>query len=426
MSEKTWFGHPRGLTILFLTNMWEQFSYYGMRTLLVYYMTKQLLLAQETSSLIYGIYTACAYFTPLVGGFIADRYLGKRRAIIVGGCVMALGHFMMTQESLFYVALATIAIGNGLFLPSLPSQIKDLYASSDPRAGRAFNVYYVGVNIGAVLAIFGCGALGELYGWHWGFGTAGVGMVIGVLIYLAGQRHLPAQAQQPRVVQPSAPREGLALDTLLLLFGVGAAVAVFRSAYEQMGNTVMLWADTGVDRIAGHFTIPATWFILINPACVMLITPLLLAWWRKREAAGFNPPPTRRMATGALIVAASYLLLATLSWNAGDARVHWTLFALFWVVLTVGELFILPTGLGLFARLAPPRIGATTVASWFLATFAGNFAAGLVGTLWSRISHPAFFALLAAICATAGLGLYLMDGRARREGQDLTPQAEPG
>src|SRR6187455_1177093 len=308
-TEKTWFGHPRGLTVLFLTNMWEQFSFYGMRTLLVYYMTKQLLLAQESSSLIYGLYAGCAYLTPLLGGFIADRYLGKRLAIIIGGSVMALGHFMMTQESLFYAALATIAIGNGLFLPSLPSQIKDLYAPGDPRAGRAFNVYYVGVNIGAVLAIFGCGALGELYGWHWGFGTAGVGMVIGVLIYLAGQRHLPAQAQQPRVVQPSAPREGLALDTLLLLFGVGAAVAVFRSAYEQMGNTVMLWADTGVDRIAWHFTIPATWFILINPACVMLITPLLLAWWRKREAAGFYPPPTRRMATGALIVAASYLLL---------------------------------------------------------------------------------------------------------------------
>ena len=140
--EKTWLGHPRGLTILFLTNMWEQFSYYGMRTLLVYYMTKQLLLAQETSSLIYGLYTGCAYFTPLVGGFIADRFLGKKRAIIIGGSVMACGHFMMTQEPLFYAALATIAIGNGLFLPSLPSQIKDLYQPGDPRAGRAFNVYY--------------------------------------------------------------------------------------------------------------------------------------------------------------------------------------------------------------------------------------------------------------------------------------------
>ena len=230
---------------------------------------------------------------------------------------------------------------------------------------------------------------------------------------LAGSVATGAQAQQPRVTQSTAPREGLALDTVLLLFGVGAAVAVFRSAYEQMGNTVMLWADTSVDRLAGSFTIPATWFILINPACVMLITPLLLAWWRRREAAGLDPLPTRRMAAGALIVGASYLLLAALSWNAGSASVHWLWFVLFWVVLTVGELFILPTGLGLFARLAPPRIGATTVASWFLATFAGNFAAGLVGTLWSRLSHPAFFALLAAICAAAALGLGLFSGRAR-------------
>ena len=288
-SEKTWFGHPRGLTVLFLTNMWEQFSYYGMRAILVYYMTKQLLLAQDTSSIIYGIYTGVAYFTPLIGGFIADRFLGKKRAIIIGGSVMALGHFMMTQEPLFYVALATIAIGNGLFLPSLPSQIRDLYPPGDPRAGRAYNVYYVGVNIGGFLAMLVCGALGETFGWHWGFGAAGVGMVTGLLFYLWGQRYLPAQDQLPRAELPAAPRENMARDTLLLLFGLGVAVAVFRSAYEQVGNTVALWADTGVDKMAGEFSIPMTWFIAINPLCVMLITPLLLAWWRKREAAGLDP-----------------------------------------------------------------------------------------------------------------------------------------
>ena len=201
-SEPTWFGHPRGLTVLFLTNMWEQFSYYGMRAILVYYMTKQLLLAQDTSSVIYGIYTGCAYFTPLIGGFIADRFLGKKRAIIIGGSVMALGHFMMTLEPLFYVALATIAIGNGLFLPSLPSQIRDLYSPGDPRAGRAYNVYYVGVNIGGFLAMLVCGALGEAFGWHWGFGAAGVGMVTGLLIYLWGQRYLPAET---RSLAPSYP-----------------------------------------------------------------------------------------------------------------------------------------------------------------------------------------------------------------------------
>ncbi len=423
--EKTWFGHPRGLTVLFLTNMWEQFSFYGMRAILVYYMTKQLLLAQGSSSIIYGIYTGCAYFTPLIGGFIADRFLGKKRAIIIGGSVMALGHFMMTLEPLFYVALATIAIGNGLFLPSLPSQIRDLYPRGDPRAGRAYNVYYVGVNIGGFLAMLVCGALGETLGWHWGFGAAGVGMVTGLLFYLWGQRYLPSQAL-PRTELPAAPRENMARDTLLLLFGLGVAVAVFRSAYEQVGNTVALWADSGVDKMAGQFSIPMTWFISLNPLCVMLITPLLLAWWRKREAAGLDPMPTRRMATGALIVGGSYLFLAALSWNAGNVAVHWQWFALFWVVLTFGELFILPTGLGLFARLAPQRLGATTVASWFLATFAGNLAAGVVGTLWTRMSHPAFFVLLAVICLISAIGLRLMDSRARQVVPAFRPQTDPG
>jgi POT family proton-dependent oligopeptide transporter len=425
-SEKTWFGHPRGLTVLFFTNMWEQFSFYGMRAILVYYMTKQLLLAQDTSSIIYGIYTGCAYFTPLIGGYIADRVLGKRRAIIIGGSVMALGHFMMTLEPLFFVALATIAIGNGLFLPSLPSQIRDLYAPGDPRAGRAYNVYYVGVNIGGFLAMLVCGALGETFGWHWGFGAAGVGMVTGLAFYLWGQRYLPAQALQARTELPAAPRENMARDTLLMLFGLGAAVAVFRSAYEQVGNTVALWADVGVDKMAGQFSIPMTWFISLNPLCVMLLTPLLLAWWRKREAAGLDPLPTRRMATGALIVGASYLFLAALSWNAGNVAVHWPWFALFWVVLTFGELFVLPTGLGLFARLAPRRLGVTTVASWFLATFAGNLAAGLVGTLWTRMSHPAFFALLAVICVFSAAGLRLMDTRARLVIQQTRVDPNPG
>jgi POT family proton-dependent oligopeptide transporter len=424
--EKTWFGHPRGLTVLALTNTWEQFSYYGMRALLVYYMTKQLLMGQATSSVVYGIYTACAYFTPLIGGLIADRVLGKKRAIIIGGSVMALGHFMMTLEPLFYVALATIAIGNGLFLPSLPSQIGDLYERGDPRAGRAYNVYYVGVNIGGFLAPLICGTLGEVLGWHWGFGAAGVGMVIGLVIYLSGQRYLPAQTQLPRIEQHSAPRENMARDTVLLLFGLGVAVTVFRSAYEQIGNTVALWADTGVDKVAGQFVIPMTWFISINPLCVMLMTPVLLAWWRKREAAGFTQLPTQRMATGALIVSASYLLLAALSLHADNVDVRWPWFALFFFVLTVGELFILPTGLGLFARLAPRRLGATTVASWFLASFAGSLAAGLVGSLWTQMSHPVFFALLAAICAFAAIGLRLMDSRARLVAEVSRPRADPG
>ncbi len=200
--EPTWFGQPPGLTVLFLTNMWETFSYYGMRALLVYYMTKHLLFTQGHSSFVYGAYTACAYFTPIVGGAVADRYLGKTRAITIGASVMAAGHFMMAFEPLLYPALATIALGNGLFLPSLPSQVGDVYRPGDPRRAWAFNVYYVGINIGGFLAPLVCGTLGEAYGWHYGFAAAGVGMLVGLAIYLSGRRHLPRPP--PRVSRAAA------------------------------------------------------------------------------------------------------------------------------------------------------------------------------------------------------------------------------
>lgn len=409
-TDATWFGHPRGLTILFLTNMWEQFSYYGMRALLVYFMTKELLLAQTQASFIYGAYTAAAYFTPILGGVLADRWLGKRRAIIIGASIMAAGHFMMAFDAFFYLALATIALGNGLFLPSLPSQVGDLYARTDARRGWAFNVYYVGINIGGFLAPLICGTVGELYGWHYGFGLAGIGMVLGLVIYVAGQRYLPpdtGSAQLP--VHDGAPRS-LGRETVLVLLGIGFAVTVFRAAYEQVGNTVALWADSGVDRAIGDFVIPMTWFQSLNPLFVMLLTPPLLAWWHRRAAAGVDQAPLRRMACGALIVSGAYLLLATVGWSAGGAATGWIWLVLFFLVLTIGELFILPTGLGLFARLAPRHLGSTTVAAWFLVTFAGSLSAGLVGGLWSRFEPGAFFALLAALAALSAGLLWRLNG----------------
>ena len=285
-NQQTWFGQPRGLTILFLTEMWEKFSYYGMRALLVYYMTKQLLIGQEKASFIYGTYTAMAYFTPIFGGVIADRWLGKRRAVIIGGSIMAAGHFMMTFEPLFYLALATIALGNGLFLPSLPSQINDLYRPDDPRRGWAYNVYYVGINIGGFLAPLVCGTLGEFYGWHWGFGAAGVGMLRGPGDLRARRQVSARSGARSRAsgagVRPAPPRNYR--STLLLLLAIGLAVTVFRGAYEQVGNTVALWADVGIDRTTALLTIPMTWFQSLNPLLVFMMTPLLLARWRRRAA----------------------------------------------------------------------------------------------------------------------------------------------
>lgn len=410
----TWFGQPRGLTVLFLTNMWEQFSYYGMRALLVYYMTKELLLPQGQSSFVYGAYTATAYFTPIVGGVVADRLLGKRRAVVLGASIMAAGHFMMAFEPIFYAALGVIALGNGLFLPSLPSQINDLYGPGDARRGWAYNLYYLGINVGGFLAPLVCGTLGEVYGWHYGFGAAGVGMLAGLLIYVWGKRYLPPEPPRTRPVDEPAAHWADHRATALVLLGVALSVTVFRGAYEQVGNTVALWADGGVDRQAGGFLIPATWFQALNPLLVMLMTPGLLAWWSARARKGRGDAPARRMAAGAVIVAAAYLLLAVASWSGGTERASWLWLLAFFVAFTLGELFILPTGLGLFARLAPPRLGATTVAAWFLTIFSGSLSAGLVGTLWGEMPPASFFAMLAGIAVAAALLLRALDAPVRR------------
>ena len=412
ITEKTWFGQPRGLTVLFLTNMWEQFSYYGMRALLIYYMTKELLFDQQVSSFIYGTYTAFAYFTPIIGGAIADRWLGKRRAVIIGATIMALGHFMMTFEPLLYVALGTIALGNGLFLPTLPSQINDLYEAGDPRRPWAYNVYYVGINIGGFLAPLVCGTLGEVYGWHWGFGAAGLGMLAGLVIYVAGGKYLPEERSRFAVTENPARTSGS--KPYLFLLGIGLAVTVFRGAYEQVGNTVALWADTGVDRVIGSWTIPMTWFQSLNPLLVILITPMLLAHWQRRAALGKEHEPIIKMAMGALIVAVAYVLLAAASLISGDQPANALWLVAFFGIFTLGELYILPNGLGLFARLAPPRFGATTVAAWYLTIFSGSLAAGLVGTLWSVFDRPVFFMLLSAIATASAVILYFLSPTAKR------------
>jgi POT family proton-dependent oligopeptide transporter len=325
---------------------------------------------------------------------------------------MACGHDRCADEH--RPALAQPAVGD--------------HAADDPRRAWAYNVYYVGVNIGGFLAPLICGTLGELYGWHWGFGAAGVGMLAGLVIYLAGGKYLPPE--QARTIAPAeeaqaARRRG----TWGLLLGIGLAVTVFRGAYEQVGNTVALWAGSGVDRGLGAVQIPMTWFQSLNPLLVMVMTPFLLARWKRRAAAGKEHSPVQKMAIGALVVASSYLILAVAAFTAGSGAASWLWLAGFFLILTLGELYILPNGLGLFARLAPPRLGATTVAAWYLAIFTGSLFAGLVGSLWSRIAHPAFFILLAVIASAAALFLLLLDRPARRifatETAEMPLQAEP-
>jgi POT family proton-dependent oligopeptide transporter len=406
-----WFGQPRGLVVLFLTEMWEKFSFYGMKALLIYYMIRHLQFPQADASLIYGAYTGGVYFTPIFGGYIADRWLGRRRAILIGGSLMAMGHFTLAFETLFFPALLLIALGNGLFLPNLPSQVGDLYDDKDPRRGGSYNVYYVGVNLGALLAPLVCGTLGELYGWHIGFGSAGVGMCLGLVIYVLGSRHLPPD--RPRAAEPKDEVKHAAGNLWPLLW-VALAVVVFRSAYEQGGNTLAVWAESSVDRALWGRTVPVTWMQSLNPLLVFLFTPFVVAGWRRAATRGREPSSLAKMAMGAAGVALSYLTLALLQASHGSTPVSMVWVVAFFALYTLGELYILPVGLGLFARLAPKGMGATVIAAWFLASFGGNLLSGVVGRHLESLGATSFFVVLAAIAGAAAAALLALAPTLRR------------
>ncbi|RAO78322.1 peptide MFS transporter [Dyella jiangningensis] len=410
--ESNWFGHPAGLSILFLTEMWEMFSFFGMRALLVYYMTMHLRIGQEHASLIYGVYAAFVYFTPVFGGIVADRWLGKRNSVVIGGATMALGHFMMASEPLFYPALATIALGNGLFLPSLASQIEGLYRHDDPRAGNAYNIYYIGINLGAFLAPLVCGTLGEAFGWHWGFTAAGLGMLLSLVIYLGGSRYLPPEpVRSEAAIRTRHPVDRAVMQRFGFLITVAAIVVVFRGAYEQVGNTIALWASEGVDRqVTAGWSIPMTWFQSLDSLVVFTATPLLVIRWARLAKRGIETPWLKKMAFGAAVVGASYLILAAVAaWSeVHGTRASWVWLLGWFIMMTLGELYILPIGLGLFGRMAPEGFRATSIATWFFAGFFGNLLAGALGTLWSSLTHGWFFVLIGLVAGLAAALLYIL------------------
>ncbi len=432
------FGHPKGLSVLFATEMWERFSYYGMRALLVLYMTKYLLLAghaehvlglatlrrglealfgplalQPLSSQIYGFYTALVYATPILGGLLADRVLGQRRTVIVGAVLMALGHFMMAFDHLFLVALLALILGSGTFKPNISTQVGGLYPPGDRRRDRAFSIFYVGINIGAFFAPLVCGTLGEEAGWHYGFAAAGVGMVIGLCIYLYGLRHLPpdpkAQFQAraaPAALSRLSREEWRSLLVLLALF---VPTTLFWAVYEQQGNTITLWANAEADRsialFGWHTEIPTTWFLAINPFLIFAFTPLVVALWTRQAAQRREPPSILKMALGCFGEALAYLVLALAAWHAGSGKTSWLWLLAYFTILTLGELYLSPVGLSLVTKLAPARMLSLVMGFWLATNFIGNFLAGWLGSFWSTMSRAGFFLTAAAIAAFAGLAI---------------------
>ena len=409
------FGHPRGLTYLFATEMWERFSYYGMRALLTLYMVKYLfqpghaesvigyaqlkgayesllgpLGVQPFASHIYGDYTALVYLTPILGGLLADRVLGQRRTVLLGASLMAVGHFMMASERLMLLALLVLILGNGAFKPNISTQVGLLYPPGDPRRDRAFSIFYVGINIGAFLSPLVCGTLAIAFGWHYGFAAAGIGMLIGLAIYLWGSPALPSDGFDRGQMEPSAPlnaEERRRLGAIAILF---VPVTLFWATYEQQGNTIALWAEDYTNRTfdLGFWRgeIPAEWFQSFNPFLIFAFTPFIVALWTWQSRRGREPTTVTKMAIGCFGVALANLVLVAAAAVAGaqaNGAVSWLWLAGYFVIITVGELYLSPTGLSLVTKVAPVRYLSMTMGVWLATSFLGNFIAGWLGSFWT-------------------------------------------
>jgi POT family proton-dependent oligopeptide transporter len=366
---------------------------------------------QPFASTIYGTYTGLVYFTPIIGGFLADRVLGHRRTVIIGALLMAAGHFMMAFESLLLFALLFLILGNGAFKPNMSSQVGELYAPGDPRRDRAYSIFYVGINIGAFLAPLVCGTLGEKVGWHYGFGAAGIGMLIGLAVYLAGTSHLPPDPlplkERAAASHPPLDRdEARAIVALLILF---IPTCLFWAAYEQQGNTITLWTDSSVDRTVnlGGWTseIPTTWFQAFNPFMIFAFTPPVIAFWARQAALGREPSTVTKMALGCVGAGLSYLILAFAAWQAGEGKASWLWLFVYFVVITTAELYISPIGLSLVSKVAPARYISMMMGVWLATSFVGNFGAGYLGSFWSSMAKPDFFLMIAAVAIGAGVAI---------------------
>jgi proton-dependent oligopeptide transporter, POT family len=424
------FGHPRALSYLFATEMWERFSYYGMRALLVLYMVKYLFTSQREShvfgleslqrtlelvfgplapqplaSQIYGFYTGLVYLTPIIGGLLADRVLGQRRTVIIGASLMAVGHFMMAFEQLFLLALVFLIFGNGAFKPNISTQVGALYEPGDRRRDRAFSIFYVGINLGAFLAPLVCGTLGERLGWHYGFAAAGVGMTLGLVIYLMASPNLPKDVFERRTNGPTPlGRSGWrSIAAILLLF---APVSLFWATYEQQGNTITLWADQYTDRHFFGEEIPVTWFQAFNPFMIFAFTPLIVALWRWQGEK--EPSTTTKLAIGCLLTGVAYLIMMTAAWTADGGTASWLWLFAYFVVITIGELYLSPTSLSLVTKIAPKTLLSMMMGLWLSTSFVGGFLAGYLGTFWSNMDKGHFFLMLALISSAAGVVIVLL------------------
>jgi len=426
-------GHPKGLFICFATEMWERFSYYGMRALLILYLTKHWEFTDAASYLIYGAYTSLVYIMPVFGGMLADQILGSKKAVTYGAILLVFGHLGMTVESneqIFYLSLALIVSGVGFLKPNISTMVGALYEEGDPRRDSGFTIFYMGINIGAFTATLLCGYLGEKVGWAYGFGAAGIGMLLGLIIFLWGQKYLEGLAEPPSekymtkvsgvsyenwayisgvimvlitwfLVQNSqlvgqllggfgaifigawllyalfkcAPeeRDRLIVVGILILFSL-----IFWALFEQAGSSLNILTDRGVDRVIFGWEVPASMFQSLNAGFIFTIAPLFALLWIALAKRNMEPSTPIKFSIGIVLVGLGFLVLVygMQSSEALQTGVIWIV--LIYFLHTLGELCLSPVGLSSVTKLSPQRIVGFMMGMWFFASAAGNYVAGLI------------------------------------------------
>lgn len=426
--DRSFLGHPKGLGYLAFTEAWERFSFYGMQTLLVLYMVNELLLpghienvaffdsfrklyggleGQALASAIFGTYAASVYLTPIVGGFLADRVLGKRRTVLLGAITMAAGHFLMAFEVSFLFALLCLVLGSGMFKGNIASQVGSLYKPDDLRRADAFQIFYLGINAGVIASPLIVGTLGEKVGWHWGFGSAGVGMLIALAIYIAGQKYLPKEHFEPEHIGERAPRAKMqrsdwpALIAVLMLIPV-MAVAIVPN--NQIFNAYLVWGDRDFALTWGGEKLPTTWLVTLDAIVSVSFlagVALFYRWYGKRWN---EPDELTKMIIGSLFSIGGMLCLYMAAATQGPGEkigLFWPV--MFHVINSIGFAHLLPVSLALFARLAPPAINATVIGLYYLAFFGGNSLVGWVGGWLEKMPVTQFWLIHAGFAAVSGV-----------------------
>lgn len=427
-------GHPVGLYVIAFTEAFERFSYYGMQVLLVLYMVKQLLFEPHVSRIagfegfrtalsylygvppsnealashIFGLYTGLVYVTPILGGIIADRFLGKTRTVTLGALLMAAGHFLMAFDFSFLIALLLLLIGVGCLKGNLASQVGFLYPPGDNRSADAFQVYYIGINFGVIISPLICGTLGEKAGWHWGFGAAGVGMLIGLAIYLAGRKYLPSEPDKQAVKQCTAHKPNMVrrdwqvLSLLLLLIPVLAVASI---GNQELYNAYLIWADRAYDFNFFGLRLPTTFLATLDAGVSVAMLVAVVAFWRWYSSKWREPDEITKVALGCFISSTAFILLAIVAAHAaanGTKVSLWTAVAIH-TINSIGFANVFPVSLALYSRAAPRAIASTMLGVYYLFLFGANMLVGWIGGWLDEMPPLHFWGLHAGAIIAAGI-----------------------